>query len=187
MTTPSDNITVLLNRASSGDGEAANELMPLVYAELRKRAGALMYRERQGHTLQATALVHDAYIKLVQNQDVDWRGRTQFFALSAQAMRRILVDHARGHAREKRGGGQVKVSLDEGKALSTDNEADVLALDEALRRLAELDPRQAKIVEMRFFGGLRCDDVAAALGVSKRTVEGEWTMAKAWLRRELTS
>ena len=187
MPAPDQNITILLNAASSGDARAANELMPLVYAELRKRAAGLMRRERDGHTLQATALVHDAYVKLVQQQNVDWRGRTHFFALSAQAMRRILVDHARSRSRSKRGGDQIKVSLDEGKALSAENEADVLALDQALRALAELDPRQAQIVEMRFFGGLRCEDVAHSLGVSKRTVEGEWTMAKAWLRRELAN
>ncbi len=187
MPPPIPDITVLLNAASAGDARAANELMPLVYAELRKRAAGLMRRERDGHTLQATALVHDAYVKLVQQQDVDWRGRTHFFALSAQAMRRILVDHARSRSRDKRGGAYVKVSLDEGKALSADSEADVIALDAALQGLAELDTRQAQIVEMRFFGGLRCEDVAHALGVSKRTIEGEWTMAKAWLRRELAN
>lgn len=178
-------VTRLLIAATGGDARAAGELMPVVYDELKRRAAALMRRESAGHTLQATALVNEAYLRLINQDRVDWQGRTHFFAVASQIMRRILVDHARTRQRAKRGGGDVKVSLDEGLGLSTERDADVLALDQALQKLAEVDPRQAEIVVMRFFGGLTVEEVAAALGVSKRTVEAEWTMIKAWLRREL--
>ena len=178
-------ITQLLQAASGGDERAHAALVPVVYEELRRRAGALMRRETPNHTLQATALVHEAYLRLIQQDRADWQGRAHFFAMASQFMRRILVDHARSRSRDKRGGGVVRVQLDEGLAISPQRDADVLALDDALQRLAELDPRQAEIVVMRFFGGLTVDEVAAALDVSKRTVEAEWTMVKAWLRREL--
>lgn len=178
-------ITGMLAAASGGDSEAAQRLVGLVYDELRKRAEALMKRESPGNTVQATMLVHDAYLKLINQDRASWNDRNHFFAVAAQTMRRLLVDHARGRQRDKRGGGQVKVSLEEGLGLSAGADADVLAVDEALGRLEALDPQQAKIVELRFFGGLTVDEVAQQLGMSKRAVEAEWTMVAAWLRREL--
>jgi RNA polymerase sigma factor (TIGR02999 family) len=180
-------ITGMLVAASGGDSEAAQQLVGLVYDELRKRAEALMKRESPGNTVQATMLVHDAYLKLINQERASWNDRNHFFAVAAQTMRRLLVDHARGRQRDKRGGGQVKVSLEEGLGLSAGADADVLAVDEALGRLEALDPQQAKIVELRFFGGLTVDEVAQQLGMSKRAVEAEWTMVAAWLRRELRS
>lgn len=178
-------VTALLSAASDGDKSAEDALVPMVYDELKRRARAMMQRERADHTLQATALVHEAYALLVK-QSVSWKSRAHFYATAAQLMRRILVDHARARLRSKRGSGAVKVALDENVALSPNRDEDVLALDRALERLAELDERQADIVVMRFFGGMTVDEVAELIGVSKRTVEGEWTMAKAWLRRELS-
>ncbi|MCB9524535.1 MAG: sigma-70 family RNA polymerase sigma factor [Myxococcales bacterium] len=185
MSDPQD-VTRLLLAAHAGDEQAHAQLLPLVYDELRRRAGALMRRERAGHTLQPTALVHEAYLRMIRQEEA-LAGRSHFFALSAQMMRRVLVDHARGRGRHKRGGDQIRVELDEKLKLSVERDHDVLALDEALQRLAELDPRQAQIVELRFFGGLTVAEVAEVLQVSKRTVEAEWTMIKAWLRRELTA
>jgi RNA polymerase sigma-70 factor, ECF subfamily len=185
MTAPEE-VTKLLLAATQGDARAAEALIPVVYDELHRRAMAMMSRESHGHTLQATVLVHEAFLKLIDQQRVEWQGRTHFFAVASQVMRRVLVDHARGRRREKRGGGDVRISLDDSLPLSIQRDADVLALDEALRKLAEVDPRQADIVVMRFFGGLSVDEVAQSLGVSKRTVEAEWTMIKAWLRRELS-
>lgn len=179
-------LTGLLQAAHAGDAAAEAELLPLVYDELRRRANSMMRRESVGHTLQPTALVHEAYMRMIRQEQVDWQGRTHFFALSSQMMRRVLVDHARGRLRQKRGGDAVKVTLDAGLQLSVQRDPDILALDAALTRLAELDPRQARIVEMRFFGGLTVNDVAEVLGVSKRAIEAEWTMIKAWLRRELS-
>jgi RNA polymerase sigma-70 factor (ECF subfamily) len=177
--------TRLLNALTAGDREAADQLMPLVYDQLRKIAGEYFRREPPGHTLQPTALVHEAYVKLVDQRHVHWRGRTHFLAVGAQLMRRILVDHARSKGRAKRGGGRLRITLDEAVAVSRGSDEDVLAVHEALEKLAKLDPRQARIVELRFFGGLTVQEVADALGVSKRTVESEWTMIRAWLRREL--
>jgi RNA polymerase sigma-70 factor (ECF subfamily) len=182
-----DDITGILAAASAGDTDAANRLAPLVYAELRRRAASLMRREASGHTLQATQLVHDAYVKLVQQDRASWNDRNHFFAVASQTMRRLLVDHARGRQRRKRGGTATKISLDEGLGLSVESDPDVLALDDALTRLQALDPRQAQLVEMRFFGGLTVQEVAEVLGMSKRAVEAEWTMVSAWLRRELTT
>jgi RNA polymerase sigma-70 factor (ECF subfamily) len=178
-------ITGMLAAASGGDPAAAQRLVGLVYDDLRRRAEALMKRESPGHTVQATMLVHDAYLKLIQQERASWNDRNHFFAIAAQTMRRLLVDHARGRGRDKRGGGQVKVSLDDRLGLLAGADADVLAVDEALTRLAELDPQQARIVELRFFGGLTMEEVAQQLGMSKRAVEAEWTMIAAWLRREL--
>jgi RNA polymerase sigma factor (TIGR02999 family) len=178
-------ITGMLAAASGGDAAAAERLVGLVYDELRRRAEALMRREAAGHTVQATMLVHDAYLKLIRQDRATYRDRGHFFAVAAQTMRRLLVDHARGRQRDKRGGGQVKVSLDEGLGLSSGADADVLAVDQALTRLEALDPEQARIVELRFFGGLSVEEVAGQLGMSKRAVEAEWTMIAAWLRREL--
>ncbi len=181
-----EDVTALLASLRAGDRSAVDALLPIVYDELRRRASSLMRAERAGHTLQPTALVHEAFLQLIHQDRVDWQGRAHFFAVASQLMRRILVDHARGRLRQKRGGAAPRISLDEGLGLSVERDADVVAVDDALKRLAELDPRQAEIVEMRFFGGLSVEEAAAVLGVSKRTVEGEWTMIKAWLRRELT-
>jgi RNA polymerase sigma factor (TIGR02999 family) len=187
MTTGPADITEILAAASAGDADAANQLAPLVYAELRRRAASLMRRENSDHTLEATQLVHDAYVKLVQQERASWTDRNHFFAVASQTMRRLLVDHARGRQRRKRGGGQVKLSLDEGLGLSVESDPDVLALDDALNRLQELDPRQARLVELRFFAGLTMAEAAEVRGMSKRAAEAEWTMVSAWLRRELTS
>jgi RNA polymerase sigma factor (TIGR02999 family) len=167
---------------------SAEELMLLVYDDLRRRARAYMSRERPGHTLQPTALVHEAYMKLVDQSRVNWRGRTHFFAIGAQAMRRILIDHARGVGREKRGGEWQRVTLSAPlKSSEGDLDlADLLNLDCALEKLGSLDRRQAKIVELRFFAGLKMSEVAEVLGVSKRTVEDDWVHARAWLKHELS-
>ena len=180
-----EDVTQVLEQLKGGDRHAADKLLPMVYDEFRALARHYLAQERANHTLQPTALVHEAYMKLVDQTRVDWQGKSHFFAVAAQAMRRILVDHARSRQREKRGGGRARVILDEAVALSPQKDEDVLALDEALERLAKLDPRQAKVVELRFFGGLNVEEVAEALGVSKRTVEGDWTFARAWLSREL--
>ena len=183
---PSQPATDLLNSSAAGDQRAADALMPLVYDEFHRLAVSYMQSEPAGHTLQPTALVNEAFLKLVDQTRVNWQGKTHFFAVGAQAMRRILVDHARRKSRAKRGGGRTKISLDEGLALSPQRDEDLLALDEALEKLAGLDPRQAKIVELRFFGGLTIPEVAQVLGVSERTVRNEWTVVRAWLRRELS-
>jgi len=184
---PPVDITGILSAASAGDAEAAHQLAPLVYDELRRRAAALMRREASGVTLQATQLVHDAYLRLVRQDRASWNDRHHFFAVASQTMRRLLVDHARARQRHKRGGGQARISLDDGLGLTVESDPDVLALDAALDRLRELDPRQAQLVELRFFGGLTVAEVAEVMGVSKRAVEAEWTMVSAWLRRELTA
>ena len=171
-------VTTLLKRATDGDDSAVNRLVPLVYDELRALAESYLMRERANHTLQATALVHEAYLRLIDQRDVRWKNRAHFFAVAAQAIRRILVDHARGHRRAKRGGDRQRVRLDEDVMPLEDRDLDLLALDDALER-------QARIVELHFFGGLSLKDVAAFLGVSPRTVDGDWSMARAWLRREL--
>ena len=183
---PSD-VTLLLYAVSAGDQKALASLLPLVYKELRRHAGQLMKRERPGHTLQPTALVHEVFLGLVKTERVDWKCRAHFFAVASQAMRRILVDHARTHHRDKRGGKASRISLSEGLGLSVKQDADVLAIDEALTELAAIDARQAEIVSMRFFGGLTVEEVAAALHLPKRTVEAEWTLIRAWLRQKLAA
>ena len=182
-----EDVTQVLEQLAEGDKRAADKLLPLVYDEFRALARHYLAQERANHTLQPTALVHEAYMKLVDLTRVDWPGTSHFFAVAAQAMRRILVDHARSRQRDKRGGGRARVVLDEAVALSPQKDEDVLALDEALEKLSGLDPRQAKVVELRFFGGMNVEEVAQALGVSKRTVEGDWTFARAWLSRELSN
>ena len=162
-----------------------DELVPLVYDELRRIAARYLRRESPGNTLQPTALVHEAFLKLADQQRVDWQGRTHVLAIGAKAMRRILVDHAKRKRRLKRGGKLKRLELDAAAALSPQRDEDLLAVDEALEKLAQIDERQATIVELRFFGGLTVEEVAEALGLSKRTVEGEWTVVRAWLRREL--
>jgi RNA polymerase sigma factor (TIGR02999 family) len=160
--------------------------MPLVYRELRRLAHGCLGREHPGHTLQTTALVHEAYLRLVDQQAASWKNRAQFFAVAAQMMRRILVDYARARQYGKRGGGAEKVELDEALVVSSDRAAEVVALDEVLMSLAELDPRKSRVVELRVFGGLSVDETAEVLGVSPGTVMRDWTLAKAWLHREMT-
>lgn len=175
--------------ADEGAAASAEELLPLVYDDLRRRARVYMRRERHEHTLQPTALVHEAYLKLVDQSRVSWRGRSHFFAVGARIMRRLLIDHARGRQRGKRGGGSKRVTLAEELAPAVAGELsweDLWGLNAALEKLAHLDERQARIVELRFFGGLKTAEVAQVLGVSRRTVAGDWAHAKAWLRRELT-
>lgn len=184
MATPHD-VTQLLTELRNGDQDAATKLMPLVYHELRRLAGHYMSRERADHTLQATALVHEAYIRLVDQQAGQWQNRAHFFGVAAQLMRQILVDHARTHRAAKRGGNQQKVPLEEGLVFSEEQSGSLMALDEALTRLAEFDPRQARIVELRFFAGLSVEETAEVLGVSSKTVQREWNLAKAWLHREI--
>lgn len=180
-------LTDALTRAlAADDQETAEQLMLAVYDQLRGLAGSMLRQEVPGHTLQPTALVNEAYMKLVDQTRVDWQGRTHFFAVGAKMMRRILVDHARKKKRVKRGGGIHRVSLSDDVQVSKNNDEDVLAIEEALEKLAEQDPRQAQIVELRFFGGLTVAEVAQVLNVSKRTIESEWTILKAWLRRELS-
>lgn len=178
-------VTTLLSAASGGDSKAAEALIPIVYEELRRRAGALMRAERSNHTLQPTALVHEAYFQLVRQDRVDWRGRGHFFAVSSQVMRRILVDRARARLTDKRGGQRVQVDLHE-ETISVERDDHVIALDDALTSLAKIAPKQAELVVMRFFGGLTMEEVAVTLGRPKRAVEEEWTVVKAWLRRELS-
>jgi RNA polymerase sigma factor (TIGR02999 family) len=178
-------VTRLLHEIKAGRRDAMEDLVPLVYDELRRIAGRHMRRESEGHTLQPTALVNEAYMKLVDQTSADWQGRTHFLAVASGAMRRILIDHARGRLRQKRGAELRRVDIEEVLEREGASDADLVDLHDALERLAALDERQARVVELRFFGGLSVDEVAATLEVSKRTVEGEWTHAKAWLRREL--
>ncbi len=166
---------------------AAAELLPLVYDELRVLARKYLRGERGGHTLQPTALVHEAFMRLVDQTSIDWKGRTHFLAVSAQAMRRVLIDHARGRGRRKRGGDWERVVLDDVVAPDGLENVDALALNDVLEELAALDEFQARIVELRFFGGLTVEEAALVLGTSKRKVEGEWTHAKAWLRARLST
>jgi len=178
--------TQILEEARQGDHAAVDQLFQVAYDQLRRLAVKYLSRERKSHTLQPTALVHEAYLKLIDQTRVDWQGRTHFFAIGAQAMRRILVDHARAHEAAKRGGGRQRVTLDERLIGDSQRSQDVLALEDSLVKLAELDPRQARMVELRFFGGLTVEEVAEVLGMSKRSVEREWTMVRSWLRRELS-
>lgn len=179
-------VTHLLLAVSAGDKKALEALVPLVYKELRRHAGYLMKSERAGHTLSPTALVHEVFLRLMKKEQVEWKCRAHFFAVASHLMRGILVDHARTRRRHKRGGGAQRISLTEGLGLSVAQDADVLAINQALDKLALVDARQAEIVSMRFFGGLSVEEVAAVLDVSKRSVEAEWTLIRAWLRRELT-
>ncbi|HQU86298.1 MAG TPA: ECF-type sigma factor [Pyrinomonadaceae bacterium] len=180
-----EEVTVLLNRLSDGDESAPERLLPLVYDDLRRLARAYFANEKQEHTLQPTALVHEAYIRLVKWENVDWQNRAHFFAVAAEVMRKILIDHARSKNAQKRNVGQ-KILLDEAVSFSTEKELDLLNLDDALNALEKLDARQAKIVELRFFGGLSIEETAYVLKISETTVKREWTFAKAWFQRELT-
>ncbi|MHC4416683.1 MAG: sigma-70 family RNA polymerase sigma factor [Planctomycetota bacterium] len=185
MASPKD-VTLLLVHASDGDGRALDQLLPLVYDELRALAEGLMWRERQDHTLQPTALVHEAYLKLVDQTRVRWENRAHFFAVAGQAIRRILVDHARRHRRLKRGGEKTTLALDEGLVASYQRVVDLVALSEALDDLERHNPQQARIVEMRFFSGLSIEETATVLDVSTATVEREWRYARARLYRILS-
>ncbi|MFT7462133.1 MAG: RNA polymerase sigma-70 factor (ECF subfamily) [Pseudohongiellaceae bacterium] len=180
-------VTQLVQQLEGGDPSAVDELLPLVYGSLKSMAGDMLRREGAGHTLQATAMVHEVYLKLVDQTRVQWQGRAHFVAVASQAMRRVLVDHARARKALKRGGGRLRVTINEDLALSPERDEDVLAMHEALEKLHDLDERQARMVELRFFGGLTMKEVAEVLSVSLSTVEGDWTMARAWLRRELSS
>lgn len=183
-TAPSE-VTALLLRIADGDAAGMERLLPLVYDELHRLAAGQLRRERPDHTLSPTALVHEAYLRLTGGAPVDWRGRGHFFGVAAQAMRRILVDHARRRSRQKRSG-QLAVTLEpELDHVADASSEEVLAVDEALERLAELDARQARVVELRYFVGLSIEETAAALDISPATVKRDWTIARAWLHREL--
>lgn len=182
---PDDRTSDLVNQSLSGDHAAADRLIEQVYAKLHALAEELLRHESPSHTLQPTALVNEAYLRMVDQNRVDWKGTTHFYAVSARMMRRILVDHARGKKRLKRGGDFHRIQLTEDICVSSRNEEDVLAVDDAINKLGQLHPRQAEVVELRFFGGLSVKQVAETLGVSKRTIESDWTVLRAWLRREL--
>ena len=178
----SEEITKLLQ---AGNGESFEKLLPVVYGELRSLANALFRDERADHTLQPTALVHEAYLKLTNNRNISWQNRAHFFGIAANSMRQILVNHAVAHKRQKRGGGRTLITLDESIASSDNRNLDILALNESLELLKSLDERQAKIVELRFFGGLTLKETATVLGISTATVSREWEMARTWLYRQL--
>lgn len=178
-------VTQLLIDWSKGDRAAFDKLMPLIDEELRRLAHRYMRQERAGHTLQTTALVNEAFLRLVNRKNLQWQNRAHFFGIAAQLMRTILVDHARSHASAKRGGGAPKLELNEALVVSQQKASEVIALDEALKQLALIDPRQSRIVELRFFGGLTVEEAAEVLNVSPVTIKREWSTAKAWLYQEL--
>jgi RNA polymerase sigma factor (TIGR02999 family) len=180
-------ITRMLQEWSGGKQEALDALLPLVYAELHRQASRYLRRERAGHTLQTTALIHEAYLKLIDQREVNWQNRAHFFGIAAQAMRRILVDYAKTRHREKRGGVAENLPLEEAAlVVSEERSIDLVALDEALTRLAKFDERQARIVELRYFSGLTIEETAEVLRISPATVKSDWNVAKAWLRYEIT-
>lgn len=185
MSSVQGDVTRLLHEIRKGNRDAERQLIPLVYGELRRLAGAYLRREATGHSLEPTALVHEAYLRLTGIQEIDWQSRSHFFAISATIMRRILVDHARAGQARKRGEGWDPVSLNEAILPAPDRSPEILALDEALTRLGELDERQSKVVELRFFAGMSEEETGNALGVSARTVKRDWRIAKAWLFKEL--
>jgi RNA polymerase sigma-70 factor, ECF subfamily len=185
MQAPSQEITQLLTAWGKGDQQALDVLTPLVYDELHRLAGSYLRRERRGHTLQTSALVNEAFLRLI-GQQVSWQNRAHFFGIAAQLMRRILVDYARGQRADKRGGEAVHLALDEALDEAAAQDADLIALDDALNSLAAFDPRQSRIVELRYFGGLTIAETAEVLGFGHTTVEQEWNLARAWLRRELS-
>jgi RNA polymerase sigma factor (TIGR02999 family) len=183
----SGDVTGLLLAWSRGEQKALEELIPLVYDELRRLAARYLHRERAGHTLQPTALVNEAYLKLVNQKRVAWKNRGQFFAVASQMMRRLLVDHARRHHADKRGGGATRVPLEAAEASAPAREVDVIVLDRALKKLAALDATQAKVVELRYFGGLTVEETADVLGTSPSTIARSFRVARAWLQRELSA
>ncbi|MEJ7577083.1 MAG: sigma-70 family RNA polymerase sigma factor [Pyrinomonadaceae bacterium] len=180
-------ITQMLREWSDGKAEALDNLLPLVYTELHRQAASFLRKECPGHTLQTTALINEAYLKLIDQRDVNWQSRAHFFAVAAQAMRRILVDHARAKHRAKRGGNNVRLSLEEATLVTTKEKGvDLIALDEALNKLAEQDEQQARVVELKYFSGLSLEETAEALRISRATVARDWESSRAWLHRELT-
>ena len=185
MTENPQNVTVLLAKWGQGDREALNALTPLVYNELRKLAKSYLRRERVGHTLEGTALVHEAYLRLIDQREVEWRNRNHFFALAAELIRRILGDHARARIATKRGGSHVKLSLDEAITPTDEKDLDLLALNDALDALARTDAQQSRVVELRYFAGLTIEETADVLQISTATVKRDWVMAKAFLKREM--
>jgi RNA polymerase sigma factor (TIGR02999 family) len=182
---PPSDVTALLHKWTAGDKSAMDRLTPLIYAELRKLARRHLRRERRDHTLQSTALVHEAWLRLVDQKQTQWQDRAHFFAISSQMMRRILVDHARAQQREKRGAGATVLALDEAIDVPRERSLELIALDDALDDLARLDARQSQVIELRFFGGLSIDETAEALGISKATANRDWVTGRAWLLREL--
>jgi RNA polymerase sigma factor (TIGR02999 family) len=182
-----ERVTQLLLEISGGNRAAVDELLPVVYQELKRIAGGHLRNERPGHTLQPTALVHEAYLKMVNYRDISWQNRAHFMGVAATVMRQILMDYARTRSREKRGGGARQVTLDDALVVTDDRASDLVAIDEALSRLEQLDARQAKVVELRFFGGLSVEETAEAMGISAPTVKREWSSARAWLYRELST
>jgi RNA polymerase sigma factor (TIGR02999 family) len=187
LNTSSHNVTQLLVDWSHGDPAALEKLTPLVYGELKRLAARYLRRERADHTLQSTALVHEAYLRLVDQREIQWQNRAQFYGIAAEMIRRILIDHARGRQAVKRGDGAVKLSLDDALATPRRRDLDLVALDDALSDLTRLDPRQGRLVELRFFAGLSVEESAEVLGISAATVKREWVAAKAWLYRELSA
>ena len=183
---PAHEISQLLAEWSGGNQAALDQLYPMVYGELRRMAHAYLRNERKNHTLQTTALIHEAYVRLVDQKNVHWANRSHFFGISAQIMRRILIDHARRYQYAKRGGGAQRISLEEGAVVAKQRARELLLLDEALNSLAEIDPRRSQVVEMRYFGGLDNEEIAGVLKISKNTVIRDWTMARAWLYKELS-
>jgi RNA polymerase sigma-70 factor, ECF subfamily len=187
MTKPApQEVSQLLLAWRQGDQSALERLMPIVYKELHRLAHGYMRREKPGHTLQTSALVNEAFVRLMHQNEIDWKNRAHFFGIAAQIMRHILLDHARNHARKKRGDGSVRVSFDETAIVSSERAAELIALDDALNGLAELDARKSHLVELRFFGGLSNQEVAEVLGISLRTVEREWLNAKVWLHHAIS-
>ncbi|HEU0253711.1 MAG TPA: sigma-70 family RNA polymerase sigma factor [Pyrinomonadaceae bacterium] len=186
MQPPPENITELLASYGRGDKESLDRLMPIVYEELRRQAARYLRREQPGNTLQTTALIHEAYVRLVDQRNTQWQNRAHFFGIAAQMMRRILVDHARAKKRVKRGGSEIRVSLSDATVAAKEQDLDVVALDAALERLALIDEQQSRVVELRFFSGLSVEETAEVMGISKSTVKREWSMARAWLHRELS-
>ena len=185
MTSSSNSVSQLLIAWGQGDEAALEQLTPLVYDELHRLARRYMRRESPGHTLQTSALVNEAYLRLIDQRNVSWQNRSHFFGIASQLMRRILVDHARSHARQKRGGNAQRLSLNTTAVSTKERVVDLVAIDEALTKLAELDSQKSRIVEMKFFGGLTNDEVAECLNVSSRTIEREWRKSKAWLKGAL--
>lgn len=181
MASAPDEVNQLLREWGDGDHQAQEKLLPLIYNELRRLAHNFLYRERSGHTLQTTALVHEAYLKLIDQKDARWQNRAHFFAISAQAMRRILIDSARRHTADKRGGKAEKISLEEVAIVGGGPDSNLLALDEALDRLARVDAQQSRIIELRYFGGLTIEETGHVMNLSPATVKREWAMARAWL------
>jgi RNA polymerase sigma factor (TIGR02999 family) len=184
MTDPGE-ITEILGRVANGDSRAYDQLLPKVYDQLRALAAHYMQAERQGHSLQPTELVHEAFLKLAGQTEVEWQSRTHFYAIAAQAMRRVLVDHARARLRQKRGGGMPNVSLEETISIAGEPPLDLLALDEALSQLAEEDPRKVRVVELLYFGGLTAEEAGQVLGLSARTIERDWAYSRTWIFAKL--